>query len=131
MFGIDTNVLLRLVLADDAQQAAAARHLMLSTPRQPVFVNRIVLCEAIWTLGRGYRLSRRQIADALRAWLDNKRLEFEDRAEVEHAAAAFRSTGADVSDILIGLVNRRAGCTATYSFAEAGIAAGVFAPVPG
>ncbi len=130
MFGIDTNVLLRLVTEDDAKQAAAARNLMLSTPRQRVFVNRIVLCEAVWTLRRGYRLSRIQIADALKEWLDNKRLEFEDRDEVERAAATLRSSKADVSDILIGLVNERAGCTATYSFDEAGIAAGVFAPVP-
>ena len=130
MFGIDTNVLLRLVVGDDARQAAAARALMVSTPRQAVFVNRIVLCETIWTLRRGYRLSREEIADAIRFWLESRQLEFEDRGEVESAAAAFRDSKVDFADILIGLINKRAGCTATYSFDEAGIAAGIFTPVP-
>lgn len=129
-FGIDTNVLLRIVVDDHAGQAAAARALTLSAPKSPIYINRVVICEAVWTLGRGYRFSRAEIADALDLWLDNDRLDIEDRAEVEKAAAMFRLSKADFADILIGLVNQRAGCTATYSFDEAGIAAGVFTAVP-
>lgn len=132
MIGLDTNVLLRVALSDHQGQAAAARALILAEQKQrrKIFINRIVLCEAVWTLSRGYRYSRDQIATALDLWLGNTALEIENRAEVEIAASRLATSKADFSDILIGLVNQRAGCTATYSFDEAGIAAGVFAAVP-
>jgi predicted nucleic-acid-binding protein len=62
--GLDTNVLLRLLLADDPRQAARAREWLDAQPRgQRLLINRIVLCELVWTLRRGYRFDREQIAE--------------------------------------------------------------------
>jgi predicted nucleic-acid-binding protein len=133
MIGLDTNVLLRVALGDHQGQADAARALILAeqAQRTKIFVNRIVLCEAVWTLSRGYRYSREQLAAALALWLGSTALVIENRVEVEIAASRLGTSQADFSDMLVGLINERAGCTATYSFDEAAIKAGVFTAVPG
>jgi len=71
--GLDTNVLLRFLTADDPVQADRVGALFAAAERsgERFFVSVIALCELSWTLrGRPYRLDRAQIAAALERILD-------------------------------------------------------------
>ena len=131
MIGVDTNVLLRLLLDDDADQARRARARVAATAEahRPVFVNRAVLCEALWVLGRGYRFDRDQLARAVELLLAAPALRLEDHAAVDEALTVFRAGTLGFVDALIGVLNRRAGCTTTYPFDRHAAEAGEFTAV--
>jgi predicted nucleic-acid-binding protein len=61
MSAVDTNVLVRLLLDHDEEQARAARSLQRG--HAPLFVSHVVLAEAAWVLSSAYRFRR----DRLRA----------------------------------------------------------------
>ena len=64
MHGVDTNIIVRYLIGDDAAQAAGARSVI---GQKPVFVPRTVLLEAEWVLRGVYELRSEQIIPALRA----------------------------------------------------------------
>ena len=118
MKGLDTNVLLRFFVRDDAKQARAAAEFLSKTctPTDPGFVNLIVLCELVWTLSRTYGYTRSEIADVVDAMLGNAALVMEAQEAVVGASQRYRETGIDLSDLLIDDVNRAQGCLATVTF---------------
>lgn len=118
MIAIDSNVLLRLLLDDDADQARRARALVVAAAeaREPAYINRAVLCETLWVLGRGYRHDRSQIARAIELLLAAPAVQLEDGTAVEEALVVFRNGTLGFVDALIGVLNRRAGCSTTYTF---------------
>ncbi len=61
----DTNVLVRIVMQDDAKQAATARALFLQATVIAIPVP--VFCEFAWILKRGYAASVNDIASAIEA----------------------------------------------------------------
>lgn len=71
MIGIDTNVLVRHVVCDDAEQTDAAGRLAESqcTAESPGIVPLVVLCELVWVLVRGYRYRRAEVAGVVRKLL--------------------------------------------------------------
>ena len=121
MIGIDTNVLLRLLLDDDPSQVRRARHEASSAEAagQPLFVNDVVLAETVWTLGSRYDATKRELIETLRSLHDNARLAFENRSVLSDAVAGFESSGADFADCLIVAKNAAAGCKHTATFDRA------------
>jgi predicted nucleic-acid-binding protein len=117
MKGIDTNVLLRYLVEDDADQARRAARFLLEecTVEDPGLVNRVVLCELVWVLHSGYGYSRVEVVHALDAIMSAAQLNVEDRHEAAEAVDAYRN-GADFADGLIAAVNRRLGCEHTVTF---------------
>ena len=66
MIALDTNVLVRFLVDDDAEQVQAARTLLESlTAERPAFICREVMIELVWVLERAYRLPRDRIAAVL------------------------------------------------------------------
>ena len=65
MIAIDTNVVVRLVVADDARQTAAARRLL---EAETVMVSTTVLLESEWVLRSAYGLSRERARKALKSF---------------------------------------------------------------
>jgi predicted nucleic-acid-binding protein len=117
--GLDTNVLVRFLTADEPLQSGAARRLVESAEihGERLHISTLVLAELVWVLrGARYARSRSEIADALDALLDATVFEIQDRDLVRRAASSFRNGPADFSDYLIGQLDRRAGCTATLTF---------------
>jgi predicted nucleic-acid-binding protein len=117
LIGVDTNVLVRYLVEDDAAQAEEAA-LFLQTrcsTETPAFVNRIVVAELVWVLGRVYRYPRELIADNLALLLRTRTVLVEDGDDVARALELYRD-GADLTDALIGLSNTRRGCTTTVTF---------------
>ena len=119
MRGLDTNVLVRFLTADDPEQAEAALRLVeiAESTGERLHISTIVLAELVWVLlGGRYARTRKEVADALGALLDATVFEIQDRDLVRRAVTAFRAGPADFSDYLIGEHDRRAGCTSTLTF---------------
>ena len=62
---LDTDVLLRTVLRDDAEQAEAAQDLLARATILAIPIP--VFCEFSWVLRRSYRQTARQVADTIQA----------------------------------------------------------------
>lgn len=122
MIGLDTNVLVRYVMQDDARQAARATALIESfSAEEPGFVPVVTVVELVWVLAGSYGLARAQVAAALEALLRAKELVVERADIVTQALKRYGTGGADFADALIERLAVSAGCTATMTF-DAGAA---------
>jgi len=118
MIAVDTNVLVRFIVEDDAPQSArAARLIARATERdESIFVSDIVLCELVWVLSVSYRVARPQIATTLGRLVQAKQLAFVDTERVRRATEAYAAGKGDFADYLIREHARDAGCTAVATF---------------
>jgi len=116
--GVDTNILIRYLTADDPEQSLTARTLLTqdAAESERFHVSAIVLCEVVWVLRTVYRYSRRQIVSALEYLMAVTVLEVQDLELVQRALADYRAGSADFADYLIGWQNQRAGCAETLTF---------------
>jgi predicted nucleic-acid-binding protein len=81
MIAIDSNVLLRYLLDDDAQQSQKAKKLI--NGQQTVLITDVVLTETIWVLkGKRYQLSKDNIVDVIHALFAEPNIQFEDAQAV-------------------------------------------------
>jgi predicted nucleic-acid-binding protein len=117
MTGLDTNVLVRYIMQDDARQAALATRLIESLAADaPGFVPLISVVELAWVLDSAYGLDRAQLVEAFEGLLRTKELVV-DRAEtVWKALRVFQGGNADFADCLIERSAAAAGCQRTMSF---------------
>ena len=76
MNAVDTNVLVRVIVADDQHQTAVARALVERALDEgaAIFVSDTVLCETAWVLDSCYSAPRFTIADALAGLLAAEQL---------------------------------------------------------
>ena len=120
MIGLDTNVLLRYVVQDDAKQAALATQLIETTldDDEPGWIASIVLCELVWVLEGPYDYARNAIVAMLQRLFEIARFRVEEPAIAWRALDAYKS-GADFSDAMIALGNERDGCAYTATFDRA------------
>jgi predicted nucleic-acid-binding protein len=81
MLGIDTNVLVRQVVSDDAEQTRLARKLVEQTLRgnEPVLVSLLVLLESEWVLRSRYGFNRVALLSIFRSLLEARELAFNRR----------------------------------------------------
>ena len=114
----DTNVLLRAVVADDAEQAAAARALLLQASVVAVPVP--VFCELTWMLKRTYARSAAEIATAIEAFTALEVI-VTDLPAVEAGLAALRA-GGDFADGVIAHQGEALGGTVFASFDRRAVA---------
>ncbi len=118
MIGLDTNVLVRYLAQDDAQQARLATRLMERTlsEDEPGYVDHVVLCELGWVLERCYGVERARLADIVEGLLTARQLVVEDADAVWAALRAMRAHGAELADALLAARHRAAGCERTVTF---------------
>ncbi len=110
MLAIDTNVVVRYLVADDPAQAAKARRLIDSNN---VFVCTTVMLEADWVLRSVYGFPAQQCAKALADFSGLPSVTLEDSASIARALS-WVSEGIDFAD---GLHLAKAeGCDAFISF---------------
>ena len=78
MIGIDTNVLVRLIVNDDERQSRAAERFLLDGggSGQPCYVSDVALIETVWVLETVYGYGREPVSDALSSLLEAAQLEF-------------------------------------------------------
>jgi len=117
MTALDTSVIVRYLVGDDAAQAAAARALMdRTTPDDPGFICREVAIEVAWVLERSYRLTRARVAAALMDLTASDSLVVEDSDDVAAAAYRYGQGGPGFSDLMILAAAERAGAAPLCTF---------------
>ena len=117
MTGLDTNVLVRYIMQDDAEQSPLSIRLVESlSVESPGFVALVSVVELGWVLSSAYDLDRNQIADAFEALLRTKEIVVERAEIVWKALRIFQRTNADLADCLIERSAAAAGCSMTVTF---------------
>ena len=109
MIGVDTNVIVRLLVADDEKQADAASRFLKEqcSSEDPALLSDIVLAECAWVLEDVYEYSRTQIGEAIEGLLMTAQLRAVNASAVNTALQRFRSSSADFADCLLGTTNAR------------------------
>lgn len=117
MIGLDTNVLVRYIMQDDAKQSAKASKLIDSlSSDEPGFVSLVSVVELVWVLSSCYSLTRDQLVQALDALLRAKQLVVDQSDHVVRALRAYAKGKADFADCLIERTAANAGCSRTMTF---------------
>jgi predicted nucleic-acid-binding protein len=117
VIALDTNVLVRYLVQDDAPQAQIASDVIdgLSEAVQG-FVGREVLIELVWVLERAYGFSRMEIANALDGLLAAIELVIENADDLGLAIELYRNDGYGFADMMIAAAARRAGARELVTF---------------
>ena len=117
MIGLDTNVLVRYIMQDDARQSAKATRLLESlTTDRPGFVGLVSVVELYWVLTSCYGLTDDQFSQALRGLLRSSEIVVDRAEQVARALRAFESGRCDFADCLIERIAASAGCEQTMTF---------------
>lgn len=109
---VDTNVLLRAIVADDEEQADKATALL--DTADMVAVSQQTLCELVWVLRSAYKVAKPDIATAIRALLDTRNV-VANRPAAE-AGLALLEAGGDFADGIIAWDGRFLGGEKFFSF---------------
>lgn len=109
---VDTNILLRAFLRDDAAQARTASRVLREADL--IAVSLSSLCELAWVLRRLYRLQREEIADLLDALLNTENVVI-NRAAATAGLIAYRA-GGDFADGVIAWDGEWLGGESFFSF---------------
>ncbi len=106
MRAVDTNVLVRLVVRDDAKQVRAAEEFIASG----AWVSHLVLTETTWVLDAVYERTAEQIATVIDMLLNHEHLTVQDADVVSAAIEKFKKRPAlGFSDCLVLEIARKAG----------------------
>ena len=116
MIGLDTNVVVRFLVADDPAQALVAQEVFAGLrPGAPGYLSLVVWVETYWVLTRTYGQQPGDVVAALSDLLASDEIVSEAEAEVR-GALADAADGADLGDALIARAARTAGCTESVTF---------------
>lgn len=116
MIGVDTNVLVRFLTADDPRQhRTALAFFSARTPADPAYVSAVTLAETVWLLRRRYGLTPEEILESLTMIIDSDDFVVEGREAIESVRSG---TGkpAQLTDFVIARTGQKAGCTRTVTF---------------
>ena len=106
MRAVDTNVLVRLLVRDDASQIRAAEEFIASG----AWVSLLVLAETMWVLDAAYERTPEQIATAVDMLLNHQQLTVQDADVVAATIESFRKRPSlGFSDCLVLEIARKAG----------------------
>ncbi|WP_374437597.1 PIN domain-containing protein [Inhella sp.] len=100
MPALDTNVLVRFLVEDDAAQFAAAQRLIRRCVQegQALFVPVTVVLELEWVLRKRYGFAKDAVVQMLAALLSAAELSFESERALEVALQLYREGAADFAD---------------------------------
>jgi predicted nucleic-acid-binding protein len=102
MAGLDTNVLVRWLLDDDARQTASITALLsdVRARADTLFVPTTVALELEWVLRSRYGFDKLTVLKTFGALLETQELDFENEALLEQSLALYKNGGADFADCL-------------------------------
>lgn len=109
MIALDTDVLVRYLVGDHAEQSKAARRLADTlTSDKPAYVCREVLVELVRVLERCYGFSREEISRALLEMHVTDEIVLETADDIALCAVLYRRGIADFRDLIVVAASRRA-----------------------
>lgn len=132
MKAVDTNVLARFLVNDDARQGAIVRGMVLDAERKgaALGVSIPVLLELLWLLLNVYQRPREQVVDTVAGLARCQAFSFERPALVAEFLQRARREAMDLADILIGLWARDSGYEAVLTFDKAAARSDLFRAMP-
>ncbi len=115
MIAVDTNILVRYLVQDDAAQGKIATHFLENelTVTKQGFVTIVAVLELDWVLRTQYNFSPRIVSDTIQELMSSPNLAFEKNDLVE-TALAFQL--GDLADNILHQTARSSGCTKTVTF---------------
>ena len=118
MRGIDTNVLVRYLVQDDATQAKSATTFIEQhcTADDPGFIGHIVFCELAGVLESNYDQSRMEIATIIEGLLQVVQVQAQDPEIIWRALNDYKQSNVDFPDHLLARINESNGCDTTFTF---------------
>jgi predicted nucleic-acid-binding protein len=108
----DTNVLVRAITEDHEAQSKAAQSALKRAELVAIAIP--ALCELVWVLSQGYKVSSKDIAAAIRGLMNGDNVEV-NRPAVE-AGLAFMDAGGDFADGVIAYEGSWLGAETFVSF---------------
>jgi predicted nucleic-acid-binding protein len=108
----DTNVLVRAVTGDNAQQSKAAQAVLKKA--DVIALAMPALCEMVWVLSQGYKIPPHDIAEAIRRLINGANVVV-NRPAAE-AGLTLLDAGGDFADGVIGYEGSWLGADAFVSF---------------
>jgi predicted nucleic-acid-binding protein len=108
----DTNVLVRMLTEDQAAQSKAAQAALQEAEMVAISISAI--CELVWVLSQGYKISSVDIADTIRGLLNSANIVV-NRPAAE-AGLALLDAGGDFADGIIAYEGRWLGADTFVSF---------------
>jgi len=121
MAALDTNVLVRFLVEDDAAQLEAARDLIQNAIRsgQTLFVPITVALELEWVLRANFGFGKPPVIRTLSQLLASTELSFESEGALEVALVLYADSSADFSDCLHAALASAAGEAPLWTFDKA------------
>jgi len=117
VIGLDTNVLVRYIMQDDAKQSAVATQLIESCSAESRgFVPLVSVVELFWVMSSAYELDKDQLFEAFDGLLRTKELVIEQAEIVWKALRMFQTAKVDFADCLIERSAAAMGCEKTMTF---------------
>jgi predicted nucleic-acid-binding protein len=118
MAALDTNVLIRFLVRDDAAQLEMARQLVAGcvAAGESLFVPVTVALELEWVLRANFGFSKAEVIQTFAALLSAVELTFESEPALELALATYRDAAVDFSDCLHIALARLAGESPLWTF---------------
>jgi predicted nucleic-acid-binding protein len=118
MIGLDTNILVRYLVQDDAKQAALAEQLIdsLNAQERRGFISLVVLAELVWVLESRFEFDRADVRSIVQELLDSSDLLIESSDWVRQALRSCISKRVDFADCLIERIASHHGASVTYTF---------------
>jgi predicted nucleic-acid-binding protein len=66
---VDTNILVRAAVRDDAQQARAAANILRN--EESIVIPIIALCEFVWVMRQGFKMPATEVAQSIRSLIES------------------------------------------------------------
>jgi predicted nucleic-acid-binding protein len=118
MKALDTNIIVRFLVADDAHQAERVYRLFKKAEKdkERFFVSLPVILETLWVLDSVYEYTPSAIVEAMKGLLLLNVLEVESVPVVREWLETAQTSKADLSDLLIGSIAKHKGCSSVLTF---------------
>ena len=117
LIGIDTNVVVRVLLKDDPAQHQKAVQLLRAPPDQePLLVNVLVVQEAFWLFEKHLKMDQHVVRRSMFDFLSVNTDQMSDVLPLSAIWGALQSSHRDFADVLIASSNLEIGCSYTVTF---------------
>ena len=133
MKAIDTNILIRFLLGDDALQAKTVYKIFkkAESEKNELFVPLLVVLEMIWVLESVYEIPRMEILSAISDLLLMPILKFEQQPVLQQLIHSAKGNTFDLSDLLIAHSAAMNGCKTVITFDKKAANFKLFEPAMG
>ena len=118
MIGLDTNVVLRLLLSDDpAQKMRAAKFIQQAIRLDTkIIITLAVVLEMEWVLRSSAKMNKAEVLNILNLLLESYDIEIDNEKVLEQALHIYENAASDFAECLFLAQYQRMGCSTMMTF---------------